>query len=191
MGLVHRNGLGGLEKNPEAALAWFKKAAAGGHPNAPANIGRMYWAGEIGGAKDAVSAIKWYDEGLSRGDAWGGANAAYVIMQARLREYGPWDAALRAGKAAALRHPEAKASARKFLARMKPQWIDRATQMLLNDMGADLAADGAFGPGSQAALAQVAAASGESVPAGMAPAERLVWLAGLHWKRGRFRVDLY
>ncbi|MGG7566148.1 caspase family protein [Rhodovulum sp. DZ06] len=191
LGLVHRNGLGDQPKNPEAALAWFRKASAGGHPNAPTNIGRMYAAGEIGGGPDPVEAIRWYDEGLSRGDAWGGANAAFLIARARPTGFGPADMALRAGKAAALRNPEARDAARGLLDKLPPKFLDQASQMLLREMGAEIEADGAFGPGSRAALEAVAAGAGETAPGGLSAAERLVWIAGLNWRQGSFRVDLY
>ena len=192
LGLYHRNGWGvDGEKNMEAALAWFKKASEGGHPNAPSNVGRMYWAGEVDGKKDAIKAIRWYDEGLSRGDAWGGTNAAFIIARAKPAGFGLADAALRAGKAAALRNVGAAEQAEKLLARMKPRTLDTATQMILNEMGAQIAADGAFGPGSVAALERMAAAGGEAVPEGLSPAERLIFAAKLNWAKGRFRVDLY
>lgn len=191
MGLVHRNGLGGLDKNPEAALAWFRKASAGGHPNAPANIGRMYGAGEIGGKPDPLNAIKWYDEGLSRGDAWGGANAAWMIAKAKPEGFGLPDIAIRAGKAAALRNEGAADSARDLLSRLPDAATDAATQMILQDLGADIAPDGAFGPASREALIAAAGRAGLTPPPGMDAAGRLVFAAQLFWTSGKFRVDLY
>ncbi|MFT4792119.1 MAG: putative caspase-like protein/TPR repeat protein [Paracoccaceae bacterium] len=191
MGLVHRNGLGGLDKNPEAALAWFRKASTGGHPNAPANIGRMYNAGEIGGTPDPVNAVRWYDEGLSRGDAWGGANGAWVIAKAQPKGFGTADIAVRAGKAAALRNEGAVKSARDLLAQLPEAAMDEATQMILRDLGADITPDGAFGPASREALVTAAEKAGETPPPGMDAVARLVFTAQIYWKMGKFRVDLY
>ena len=191
LGLVHRNGLGEQPKNPEAALAWFRKASTGGHPNAPANIGRMYAGGEIGGAPDPVKAIRWYDEGLSRGDAWGGANAAWLIAKAKPEGLGLADIAIRAGKAAALREEGAAASAGKLLAQLPEAAIDQATQMILRDMGAAITPDGAFGPASREALVLAAGGVDMAPPPGMDARARLVFAAQAYWKSGKFRVDLY
>jgi TPR repeat protein len=191
MGLVHRNGLGGLDKNPEAALAWFRKSSDGGHPNAPANIGRMYNAGEIGGKSDPLNAVKWYDEGLSRGDAWGGANGAWVIAKSKPKGFGTADVAIRAGKAAALRNEGAVKSARNLLARLPEAAVDEATQMILQDLGAAITPDGAFGPASREALVVAAGKVDMAPPPGMNAIDRLVFAAQMYWKAGKFRVDLY
>jgi uncharacterized caspase-like protein/TPR repeat protein len=191
MGLVHRNGLGGLPKNPEAALAWFRKASTGGHPNAPANIGRMYNGGEIGGKPDPINAIRWYDEGLSRGDAWGGANGAWVIAKSKPKGFGTADIAIRAGKAAALRNEGAVKSARGLLAKLPEPAVDEAAQMILQDLGAAITPDGAFGPASREALVIAAGKAGMIPPPGMDAVDRLVFAAQIHWKASKFRVDLY
>lgn len=189
LGLVYARGLGGVAKDVQVARDWFEKAAAGGHPNAPGNLGRMYARGEIGGMPDFARAVEWYDIGLERGDAWAGANAAFLIAEKGVKGLDLSDAALRAGKTAALRDREAAAYARKVLATLPATAIDRAAQRLMAQLGEEVAADGAFGPGSRAAAQRLAEAEGEAVPAD--PVERLVWLAKLYWKRSKFRVDLY
>lgn len=44
LGLVSANGLDGAEPDFDAAYEWYLKAAEGGHPNAPVNVGRMFFA---------------------------------------------------------------------------------------------------------------------------------------------------
>jgi TPR repeat protein len=98
------NGLDGLPADPARALPWFLKAAEGGHPNAPANIGRMIVRGQVPGSGPA-EALEWYDIGLARGDAWGGANGAAIILHHALPGLGPADALARAAKAVHLPNP--------------------------------------------------------------------------------------
>ncbi|MFT7028570.1 MAG: putative caspase-like protein/TPR repeat protein, partial [Paracoccaceae bacterium] len=160
LGLVLRSGLGGQDKNPEAALAWFRKASEGGHPNAPTNIARMYADGEVGSVPEPVQAIRWYDEGLSRGDAWGGANGAWVIAKSKPKGFGFEDIAIRAGKAAALRNEGAIKSVEPLLSKLPAKFLDQASQMILRDMGAAITPDGAFGASSTEALLAAAARTG-------------------------------
>jgi len=75
------------------------------------------------------------------------------------------------------------------LGRMNRSLVDSATQQFIADFGVEISVDGAFGPGSQAALDQVAARFGETAPSGRV--DRLVFLAGLYWTTTPFRVDLY
>lgn len=190
MGFVTLNGLAGVKKDSAAAFEWFRKASDEGHPTAPSSIGRMYNAGQVGGRKDYGKAVEWYDIGLSRGDAWGGANAAWIIANRKPAGYVPGDAAVRAAKAATLRNPEANKSANDLLARIGKRALDQGAQILIAQLGEEeLAADGAFGPGSQAALDRVSARYNVSFPADAT--ERLKALARLHWQNTKFRADLY
>src|SRR5690606_22625675 len=190
LGLVYQRGMGGVTKDPKQAFEWFTKAADGGHPNAPGNLGRMYLAGEIGGKPDLAKAVAAFDEGLSRGDAYAGAYGAYVLATETVKGYGPADAAIRAGKVAALRNGEAAEQARSVLAALPQQAIDAATQQLMSDLGEPVTVDGAFGEGSQQALQRLSQRLGAEPPSAD-PAERLVQLARAFWKTSPFRVDLY
>lgn len=189
MGWVALNGADGTNRDPKAALDWFRKASDGGHPRAPTSIGRMYFNGDIGRRPDYAEAVKWYDEGLRRGDGWGGANGAWVIVQNRPAGLTVGDAAARAAKAVALRNAEAAASAQELLDTLPARAIDMGAQVLMTELGAEVAVDGAFGPASEEALTRLAARFGTNFPSDRM--ERLTALAKVYWTTNKFRVDLY
>jgi TPR repeat protein len=190
LGVAYRDGLAGLTADPRAAAEWFTRAAEGGHPGAPGNLGRLWNSGALGEAGRYARAVEWYDLGLERGDGWGGANAAWIILNRDVPGLGPRDAALRAAKAAALRSPDSAAEARGLLAGLPPAALDAAAQMLVDELGGDLAVDGAFGPGSTAEMARVLGPErAAAIPAD--PTGRAIALAAAYWQQGRFRVDLY
>ncbi|WP_181366409.1 caspase family protein [Albidovulum aquaemixtae] len=189
MGWIALNGAGGTTRDPGAALEWFRKASDGGHPRAPTSIGRMYFNGDVGGQPDFAEAVKWYDVGLSRGDAWGGANGAWVIANHQPAGYGSGQAAVRAAKAATLRNSEAVAAAEELLTTLPARELDAGAQALMLELGAEVTADGAFGPASEAALTDVAQRFGTQISSD--PMERLKALARIYWTTNPFRVDLY
>jgi len=189
MGFVTLNGIGGLAKDPKAAFEWFVKASDEGHPRAPASIGRMYTNGQVAGGVNLGEAINWYDVGLERGDPWGGSNAAWLIHNKKPSGFGLGQAAIRAAKAATLRNKDASSQARSLLADMPRREIDAGAQLLINELGGSVTADGAFGSGSQAALTQLAEKYGATF-AGQG-SQRLEALAKVFWQNSKFRSDLY
>ncbi|MFD1343706.1 caspase family protein [Litorisediminicola beolgyonensis] len=189
LGFVALTGAGGQPVDYAKAEELFRKAALQGHPAAASSLGRMYVNGQIGGRRDDARAIEWYDRGLAQGDAWGGANAAWVIANRKPAGYTPFDAATRAAKAATMRNAEAASEARKVLTRLGKSALDGGAQQLMRDLGADVSVDGAFGPGSRAALDQIADRFERQFPE--SPQERLLKLARLYWENTKFRVDLY
>ena len=191
LGLVYLNGRAGVAKDPRAAYEWFRKAADGGHPTAPGNIGRLWNSGALGEEDRYANAVEWYDKGLERGDAWSGANAAWIIANRDVPGLGQSDAALRAAKAAALRDPEAAAGARATLSELPPKAINGAAQKLINLLGGEVAEDGDFGASSTAEMGRVLAGAGVSPPEADTPADRAVALAHAYWATQKFRVDLY
>jgi uncharacterized caspase-like protein len=191
LGLVYLNGEAGVAKDPQAAFEWFRKAADGGHPQAPGNIGRLWNSGALGETDRYSNAVEWYDIGLERGDAWSGANAAWIIANHGLPGLSLRDAAVRAAKAAALRDEDAAAEARGLLAGLPPEAVDGAAQQLINELGGQVGVDGAFGPASVAALQQAIAAAGTAPPTSDTPADRAIALAQAYWATQKFRVDLY
>jgi hypothetical protein len=128
--------------------------------------------------------------GLSRGDGWGGSNGAWLILNRQAGGLTPVDAAVRAAKAVHLPAAEAAGEARGLLARLDARTLSAGTQQLLNDMGAGIEVDGAFGPGSRAALAEVLAAA-NVVPSGDTPEARLLDAARAWWATRPVRPDLY
>ncbi len=190
LGDVNAYGMGDQPVDLAGAMNWYRKASDGGHPTAPTALGRAIFKGGPNVQPDVAEAIRWYDVGLSRGDGWGGANAAWIIANKRPTGFSPSDAAIRAAKAAVLRNRDAAAAAEKILAALPQREIDRASQMLVTELGEPLTADGAFGGQSQKALDRLAAAEGDPPFTGDAT-ERLKYLAQLSWKRSGFRIDLY
>lgn len=189
LGALALGGTEGMERDPKVALDWFRKASDQGHPTAPTSIGRMYFNGDIGGGPDFAAAVEWYDIGLTRGDAWGGANAAWVIANRAPAGFGPGDAAVRAAKAASLRNAEAAQVAMAVIDALPASALDAGAQVLLGELGEPVTADGDFGEASRAALARVAARHGATLPDDRK--DRLMALAALYWTTNKFRVDLY
>ena len=128
-------------------------------------------------------------ENVSLAYAPGGANAAWVIAQSPPAGMTIGDAVARAAKAVTLRNAEAAASAQQLLDGLPGNAIDMGAQVLMKELGADVTADGAFGPASEEALAGLGAKFGTAFPADRI--ERLKALAHTYWTTNRFRVDLY
>ncbi|MEX0970787.1 MAG: caspase family protein [Paracoccaceae bacterium] len=189
LGIVYQYGLGGQEIDAALARNWLEKAAEGGHPGAPTNLGVMYEVGPL--PRDRARALGYYLEGLSNGDGYGGTNAAWMLIEGTVTGYDRSDAAIFAAKAGALRDEAVQESARDALASIGNRDKDRAAQRLIVELGGTVEADGAFGPGSQAALEAMAASLGVDPYQGSDRAARLIWLAGLVWQQSAFRVDLY
>ena len=190
MGLVYLDGLGGTPVDDAAAFEMFGKAAEGGHPNAPFNLGRMYRDGRAPEGRDRVRAVEWFAEGLERGDAFAGGSAAHLISTQGVTGYDLFDAAVFAAKAAALVNQGAARPARELLASFDGRALAGGAQQLIRELGGEVEVDGAFGAGSRAAYDAVLAQHGGGT-AETDPVDRIVQLASLVWKTSEFRVDLY
>jgi len=189
LGLVYQYGLGGEAVNGEVARDWLVRAAEGGHPGAPTNLGVLYETGPL--PRDRELALNYYIQGLANGDGYGGTNAAWLLMDGLVAGYDRSDAAIFAAKAGALRDEKVQEFARQALANLNQGDQDRAAQRLINELGGTVEADGAFGPGSQAAMEAMAATLSVEPYQGSDRVERLIWLAELVWQQSSFRVDLY
>lgn len=203
MGYAYENGLGGLEQDAAAAADHYQRAIDGQHPTAPRQLGNMWAEGELEGGDPNARALQYYDIGIDRADAWAGANGAWVILQRGVDGVTPADAAVRAAKAAALSDAAAVSRARELLATVPVGAVNAAAQTVINETIAEMAqrrpeltprpdpiiVDGAFGPGSDAAMrAVVELLEVESPPA--EPRERLVGIARAYWKARGVRIDL-
>jgi TPR repeat protein len=189
LGRVALYGWDGQEPDPERARDWFVKAAEGGHPFSPSELGRMIMGGRLG-QPDVPQAVRWYDMGLSRGDGWGGANAAWIVLNGGVPGLTPADAAVRAAQAVHLPATDAAQEARGLLARLDARTLDSATQTLLRDLGEEITVDGAFGPGSRAALSRALTAADVS-PGPDTPEGRLLTAARVWWATRPVRPDLF
>jgi len=190
LGYVYRDGGAGQPVDKERAKSLFAEAAQLGHPHAPGEIGRMIMNGDLPGS-DAAEALEWYDMGLSRGDAWGGANGAWVALNRLSDRIPAHAAAARAGKALALNDRDARATARELLSAMPESDVAAGTQYILRQLGSGIAIDGQFGPASRKQLANWALEAG--LPATVPPdAIGQLQLAGqIHFALNPIRQDLF
>ncbi|MEX0303443.1 MAG: caspase family protein [Leisingera sp.] len=190
LGYVYRDGGAGKAVDKERAKSLFAEAAQLGHPHAPGEIGRMIMNGDLPDS-DAAEALEWYDMGLARGDAWGGANGAWVALN-RLPGRVPTHAAVaRAGKAMALNNAEARSAARDLLSAMPSTDIAAGTQYILRQLGSGITVDGQFGPASRRQLENWAREAG--LPA-IVPEDAIgqLQLAGqIHFALNPIRQDLF
>ena len=145
--------------------------------------------GQLGG-KDAARAVAYYDLGLARGDGWGGANGADIIVDGKVQGMTTGDAAARAAKAMLL--PDAKAAelADKVLDGLNRKAMDAGLQIILNELGEGLEVDGAAGPATLNMLAARADEAGLTAT-GDAPRDRLMLAARLYWQARPTRPDLF
>ncbi|MEM7753222.1 MAG: caspase family protein [Pseudomonadota bacterium] len=190
LGLAYFRGRAGLDVDDAKAYGLFRQASDNGHPTAPFNIARMYRDGRAPEGADVNRAIEWFAEGLSRGHARSGSNAAHLIMSQGASNYDAFDAAIFAAKGAALTGNRYAGEARELLNLFAPQQLDGATQRLIVELGGEITVDGAFGPSSEAAL-QAVLDQYDFGSAEVEPKARLLQLASLSWQTNPFRVDLY
>ena len=189
LGLVALLGLDGSEPDFERARDYLLRAAEGGHPRAPGDLGRMYVRGQLG-PQDLAQALHWFDIGLERGDGMAGANSTEIILTGQLLGHTPADAAVRAAKVIEMPNSDAVERGRDQLGRIEAGARDRAAQMLLVELGEGLGVDGIFGPASRAALERQAAAYGLDLAAD-SPTERLLLAARAWWAANPLRLDLF
>ena len=186
MGFVAQNGVGDIAPDPAAALDWYKRASDQGHPSAPTSLGRRYFRGFEGQDPDFVQAVQWYDLGLSRGDAWGGANAAATILGENPAGYDLADAGVRAAKAAALGNVDAAAKAGEVLAALSAADLTKASDRLVAQVmaGDPSAPDADITP----VLAELDSLLASPDPD---PVTRIKAVAALYWSSRALRVDLF
>lgn len=190
MGLVYLNGLGGTPVDDASAFEMFSRAAEGGHPDAPFNLGRMYRDGRAPGGADRAASVRWFAEGLDRGDAYAGGSAAHLIATAGVPGYDLFDAAMFAAKAAALVNHDAAQQARGLLGSFDTATLNGGAQKLIAALGGEVEANGAFGTASQAAADAVLARFGAG-PTLSDPVDRILQISTVFWATSPFRVDLY
>ena len=190
LGIAYYRGRAGLEVDDAKAYGLFRQASDNGHPTAPFNIARMYRDGRAPEGSDANRAVEWFAEGLSRGHARSGSNAAHLIMSQGASNYDAFDAAIFAAKGASLSGSRFAGEAQELLGAFSPQHLDGGAQRLIVELGGDIVVDGAFGPSSQAAL-QAVLDQYDGGAAQTDPMARILQLASLSWRTNPFRVDLY
>jgi hypothetical protein len=73
LGMRHADGVG-MNADPFAAVAWYRKAAEQGHSGAMINLGWMLMDGK-GAERDAHEALRWITQAANQGDA----DAQYLL----------------------------------------------------------------------------------------------------------------
>lgn len=189
LGFVALYGLEAGEVDLSEAYRQFRKAALGGHPNSPATLGRMIIRGQVPG-EGPDAALEWYDMGLSRGDGWGGANGAALILNGAVSGHDTADALVRAAKAMHLSDGQAAETARGLLEGRSERDLGRAVQMMLRDLGAQVTVDGVVGPSTRAALARLSEDAGLPAPPDNEIAQ-LEAAARIYWAQRPTRPDLF
>ena len=65
--MMYENGKGGLPKDEQRAVEWYRKAAERGQSIAQYNLGRMYETGLGGLPKSPEKAMEWYRKAAAQG----------------------------------------------------------------------------------------------------------------------------
>jgi TPR repeat protein len=142
----------------------YAKAAEGGQPDAPFDLGVIYRDGLVSTGKDLRKSVEWFSEGLQRGNAYAGGKAAYLISSAGVPGYDVADAAVIGAKAAALRYHRAAKQSRDPIASLPRKALDSGAQKLIVELGGNVTVVGSFCPGSQAAMDAVLSRSNPAFP---------------------------
>ena len=188
MGYAYQNGVG-VTPDLQKAIAWYEKAAAGGQPNAPINLGFIYRDGGPGLEPDPRRAAFWFAEAAKGGNAWGSVHLAALYRNGRLGD-GP-DPVLAAkilargarldtveGRIAAQQnYGGAGAEARARFAELPARAVVQAVQEELARAGFDPGPiDGLPGRRTEAAIAGFVNARQPPLPLDIAPIELLAEL---------------
>ena len=83
LGWAYENGIG-VAPDLEKAISWYEKAAAGGQPMAPINLGLIHRDGRPGVPSDLGKAAFWFAEAARRGAGWGNVHLAALYADGRL-----------------------------------------------------------------------------------------------------------
>jgi len=188
LGLIYKNGIGGLEVSFEKAVLHFGTAAELKHPTAPTSLGRIWSEGQLV-TPDFPQALDWYDEGLSRGDPWGGTNGANLIILDKVPGKTRFDAAVRLAKAATLGDGAGQDAAVNLQSKLSKKELAGGLQALLLELGQAISVDGV--PGGQTERAFV------EVYGGLVPLRSredmqyaLEKIAEVYWEQSGLRRDL-
>ncbi len=185
--------LTGATGEPDFATAfdYYRRAALGGHPTAPASLGRMILRGEVPDATPAL-ALEWFDLGVSRGDGRAAVAAANLLLRENADRWAPAYAAMRAARGTLLTPATSADEAREILAGIDARDLGYALQKLLVQLGEDTVIDGEIGAGTLSALARQMERVGLD-PATLPddPAERVIMAARVQFALDPVRPDVF
>ena len=99
LGVLYRNGSGGVVKNELEAVKWFRMAADQGNISAEKHLGMIYLNGRGAIKPDAAEAIKWFSKAAEKGDMYAEYNLgnAYHLAKDDVSAKKWWDIAAERG----------------------------------------------------------------------------------------------
>src|SRR6185295_3858278 len=134
------------------AITWYEKAARGGQPQAPINLGLMY-LGDHGVPADLKHAAYWFAEAARLGNGWGFTNLGWLYQSGRGVDPDPGLAAELYAEAFRLDPDDAGATAAKNFGKLPPKATVRAIQKRLTALGFDAGAlDGSLSKQTRTAI---------------------------------------
>jgi TPR repeat protein len=164
MGYAYQRGIG-VEPDLQQAIEWYERAARGGQPNAPINLGFIYRDGGPGLDPDPERAAFWFAEAAKGGNAWGSVHLASLyeagalgeapdpILAAKLLARVAWLDPADARDAEQQNYGGAGNAARQRFAQLPRQAVVAAVQGELDRLGFDPGpVDGLPGPRTETAI---------------------------------------
>ncbi len=188
MGYAYQRGIG-VEPDIETAIGWYERAAEGGQPNAPINLGFIYRDGAPGLEPDFERAAFWFAEAAKAGNPWGSVHLA-ALRDAGLIGDGPdpaaaakllarvaWIDGEAARDAAEQNYGGAGDAARERFSELPVNAVVMAVQSELQRLGFDPGpADGLPGRRTEAAIDAFLASTEPPLPADLPPIDILAEL---------------
>jgi TPR repeat protein len=191
MGYAYQNGVG-VEPDLAQAIEWYERAAAGGQPNAPINLGFIYRDGGPGLEADPSRAAFWFAEAAKGGNPWGSLHLASLhaqgalgeapdpVLAARLLARVAWIDAETGRHATQQNYGGAGDAARERFAQLPTRVVVQAVQTELARLGYDPGpADGLAGPRTEAAIQAFLDGQAPALPSDLPPIELLAELVRL------------
>ncbi len=188
MGYAYQRGIG-VEPDLDRAIEWYERAARGGQPNAPINLGFIYRDGGPGVEADLQRAAFWFAEAARGGNAWGSVHLAALYeegalgaapdpgLAARLLARVAWLDAVDGRHAVQQNYGGAGDAARERFAELPSRAVVQAVQDELIRLGFDPGpADGLPGPRTEVAIEAFLASREPALPADLPPIEILAEL---------------
>jgi TPR repeat protein len=188
MGYAYQRGIG-VEPDLDQAIEWYERAARGGQPNAPINLGFIYRDGAPGVAVDLQRAAFWFAEAARTGNAWGSVHLASLyqegelgeapdpVLAAKLLARVAWLDATDGRHAVQQNYGGAGDAARERFTQLPAQAVVQAVQSELARLGFDPGpADGLPGPRTEAAIQAFLTSREPALPTDLPPIEILAEL---------------
>ena len=185
MGYAYQRGIG-VEPDIDQAIEWYERAARGGQPNAPINLGFIYRDGDLGLEPDPQRAAFWFAEAADGGNPWGSVHlaslyaqadigpAADPVLAAKLLARAAWIDSATGRHATQQNYGGAGDAARERFAQLPVRVVATAVQGELARLGFDPGPiDGLPGPRTEAAIDAFSASREPALAPNLAPIDLL------------------